>query len=84
MMVHMSVKKHAFKKNPPSSACLVRAVANVLKRELGDEELARFGEPPGCLRLAYKERTGGVRNVFFGLVELAPAFPQQCMPADPM
>ena len=42
MMVHMSVKKHAFKKNPPSSACLVRAVANVLKRELGDEELARL------------------------------------------
>ena len=41
-MVHMSVKKHAFKKNPPSSACLVRAVANVLKRELGDEELARL------------------------------------------
>ena len=41
-MVHMSVKKHAFKKNPPSSACLVRAVANVLKRELGDEELVRL------------------------------------------
>ena len=44
----------------------------------------RIGEPPGCLRLAYKERTEGGRNVFFGLVELASAFPQQCMPADPM
>ena len=38
----MPVKKLAFKKKPPSSACLVRAVSTVLKRELGDEQLARL------------------------------------------
>ena len=42
----------------------------------------RIGSP--ALRLVCKERHGQERNVFSGLVPLASAFPQQCMPAVPM